>query len=219
MRYCTSVGIEVEKPCRYSSPVSRPIGSRKSWWRSLSAKRTTQHLGTGGHQHVVADGGVALALVLTGTAKGHAVVQQAIIANLGGLADDDTHAVVDDQTAADGSTGMDLNTGPESAPLRNAAGDEGHMTHMEKMGDAMIHGCMDAGIEEEDLQLAPGGRVAGLIGFQQFGQLICHIAHTPVLRRGGDNKKTSRTPLGTRGVKNAVPLLHSLMPTKQPVSR
>ena len=92
------------------------------------------------------------------------------------------------------------------------------LPRMEKMGDAVINGSMDAGVEEEDLQLAPGGRVAGLIGLQKFGQLVCHIAHTPVWR-DGDNKKTSRTPMGTRGVKNAVPLLHSLMPARQPVSR
>ncbi len=28
----------------------------------------------------------------------------------------------------------------------------------------MVHGGMDAGVEEEDLQLAPGRRVTGLVG-------------------------------------------------------
>ena len=73
-------------------------------------------------QHVVADGGMALAVVLAGAAQGDAVVDQAVVADLGGLADDDAHAVVDDQAAADRGAGVDLNAGPEAGPLGDSAG-------------------------------------------------------------------------------------------------
>ena len=38
---CTSCGSEEDMPCTYTSSVSAPSGSRKSWCLSLSEKRTT----------------------------------------------------------------------------------------------------------------------------------------------------------------------------------
>ena len=63
-------------------------------------------------------GGVALALVLAGAAQGHPLVEQAVVPISAVSPDDDAHAVVDDQAAADGGAGVDLNAGPEPAPLR-----------------------------------------------------------------------------------------------------
>ena len=42
------------------------------------------------------------------------MVDQAVIPHLGGLADDDAHAVVDDQAASDLGPGVDLDTRPAS---------------------------------------------------------------------------------------------------------
>ncbi len=36
----TSAGSEVDSPFTYSSVVSRPSGSRKTWWRGASGNRT-----------------------------------------------------------------------------------------------------------------------------------------------------------------------------------
>ena len=67
---------------------------------------------------------VALALVLAGAAQGDSVVDEAVVSHLGGLADDDAHAVVDDQPAADLGPGVDLDAGPEPAPLGDEPGQE-----------------------------------------------------------------------------------------------
>ena len=107
---------------------------------------------------------MALALVLAGAAQGDAVVDEAVIPHLGGLADDDAHAVVDDQAAADLGTGVDLNARPEPAPLGDGPGQKLHLMTVTEMGRPMIDRGVDAGIEKKDLQLAPGCRVAGLIG-------------------------------------------------------
>ena len=64
-----------------------------------------QHLSTGAHQHVVAQRGVALAGILAGAAQRHAVVDGAVVADLGGFAEDDAHAVVDEQLVADFGAG------------------------------------------------------------------------------------------------------------------
>ena len=118
-----------------------------------------------GEQDVVADGGVALAVVLAGAAQGDAVVDQAVVADLGGLADDDAHAVVDDQAAADLGAGVDLNAGEVAAPAgRSVRARKLQLVTVTEVRGLVIHGGVHAGIEQEDLQLAPGGRVAGLIG-------------------------------------------------------
>ena len=110
-------------------------------------------------------------LILTGTAQGHAVVDEAVIADLSGLADDDAHTVVDDQAAADLGAGMDFDPGPEAAPLGDEPGQEFHMVAVAEVGGMVIKGSMHAGIEKKDLQFGPGSGVTGLIGFQQFTQM------------------------------------------------
>ena len=65
---------------------------------------------------------MALAHVLAGAAQGDAVVNQAVVPDLGGLADDKAHAVVDDQALADGGAGVDLDAGAAAAGLGDQAG-------------------------------------------------------------------------------------------------
>ena len=129
-----------------------------------------QHLGPGGDEHVVADGGVALALVLAGAPQGDAVVDQAVVPHLGGFADDDAHAVVDDQAAADFRAGMDLNAGPEPAPLGYQTGQEFQPAAVQKMGQPVVKGGVHAGIEQKNLKPAACRRVPGLVGPQSLAQ-------------------------------------------------
>ena len=88
----------------------------------------------------------------------------------GGLADDDAHPVVNDQAAAELGAGVDLNAGDVAGQLGVQAGQEGKVVTVEPVGDAVEDDGVDAGVEEKDLQLAAGGRVALLIGAQQFTQ-------------------------------------------------
>ena len=69
-----------------------------------------QNLGAGPDHHVVADGGMALALLLAGSAQRHALVQQYIVADLGGFADHGAHAVVDEAAPSNLRAGMDLDS-------------------------------------------------------------------------------------------------------------
>ena len=70
-----------------------------------------EHLGARAHGDVVAQGGVALAGLVAGTAERDALVEHAVVAHNGGLADDDAHGVVDKEVLADLRGGVNLNTG------------------------------------------------------------------------------------------------------------
>ena len=95
-----------------------------------------QDLGPGADHHVVADGGVALAQLLAGAPQGHPLVEQHVVPDLRGLADDKAVAVVDHQAAADGGAGVDLDAGPEPAPLGDAPGQKTEAAAVEAVGQA-----------------------------------------------------------------------------------
>ena len=82
-----------------------------------------QHLRAGADHHPVADGGVALALHQFGAAERHTVVEHDVIADLGGLTDDHTHAMVDKESTANGGARVDLNAGEPAGRLANDACD------------------------------------------------------------------------------------------------
>ena len=51
-------------------------------------------------------------------AQRDALVDRAVVADLGGLADDDTHAVIDEEAATNGGARVNLNPSPETGDLR-----------------------------------------------------------------------------------------------------
>ena len=68
---------------------------------------------------VVAERRVALAAVLARAAERDALIEQAVVADLRGLADDDAGAVVDDEPSADLGGRVDLNARPPPRKLRD----------------------------------------------------------------------------------------------------
>ena len=76
----------------------------------------SEHLGTGTDHDVVAQGRVALALVPAGATQGDAMVERAVIADLGGFPDHHPHAVIDEKAPPDAGTGMDFDA---RIPARN----------------------------------------------------------------------------------------------------
>ena len=157
----------------------------------------TQYLGSAADEHVVADGWVALALVLARAAQGHAVVDQAVIPHLGGLADDDAHAVVDDQAASDLGPGVDLDARPEAAPLGHAPGQKPPVLTVEPVGHPVIQHRVDALVQQQNFQLGPGGRVPALIGLQR---LVERFKHLRFLSFSGHAEKT-KTPYAHTGIR------------------
>lgn len=56
-----------------------------------------------------------------GAAERNVVIHGNVVADFGGFADDDAHAVVNEKTFADSCTGMDFNAGQKAGNLRNDA--------------------------------------------------------------------------------------------------
>ena len=80
------------------------------------------HLGARADHDVVADGGVALLPLEARATQGHALEDAHVPADLGGLADDDAHAVIDEEPGAQHGGGMDLDTGQETGHVETPSG-------------------------------------------------------------------------------------------------
>ncbi len=96
------------------------------------------------------------------------MIQEHIVAHLRRFTDDNAHAVVDDKPPADGGAGVNLDAGEMSAQLAHQSRQEEHMVPVEKVGNPVIDDGVDAGVQQENLQLGPRRRVSRLIGPQCF---------------------------------------------------
>ena len=105
---------------------------------------------------------MALAGILAGAAQCHAVVDGAVVADHGGLAEHDAHAVVDEQAPADPGTGVDLDAGFVAAVLADPAGKEKVPVLIQPVGNAVVDQDMEAGVQQDDLQHAACGGVLAL---------------------------------------------------------
>ena len=104
---------------------------------------------------------MALAALLARAAEGHALKERHVIADLSGLADDHTHAVVNEQARTDGCAGMDLDTGKEPGKLRQGARDKGNAFLPEPMGKPVEQERVNSRVREGDLDPARCGGIHG----------------------------------------------------------
>src|SRR5262249_34915468 len=105
-------------------------------------------------------GRVALALVPGGAAQGHAVVQRAVVAELGGLADHHAHAVVDESAPADLRPRMDLDAGEEARAGRSKPRQPAQFHAPEGVRQAVDEQRVEARVAGDDLPGRAGGGVA-----------------------------------------------------------
>lgn len=110
----------------------------------------SQHLGTGAHSDVVAQRGVALARLIAGSAQGDALVEGAIVADDGGLANDDAHGMVDEEVPADMRGGVNFDTGYMAGYLRHDTREAFAAVVPQPVLGHMIPFCVKAGIGEKD---------------------------------------------------------------------
>ena len=103
---------------------------------------------------------MALAAVLAGHAKGDALVDEAVVADDGGLANDDAHAVVNHEPAADLGRRVDFHP----IALARVSGDEGGQrvgaVLPEPVGAAVGPDGVHAGVPEDDVCRRVHGGVA-----------------------------------------------------------
>jgi hypothetical protein len=124
-----------------------------------------QDRGAGVDRDVVLDGGVALdaAQGLTVSrrlgAQRHTLVEPHVVADLGGLADHDAGAVVDEEAAPDPRARVDVDAGPVVGMLRHHAWQDPHPEPLQLVRDAVGGDGPDRRIGDHDLGEALGGGV------------------------------------------------------------
>ena len=93
-------------------------------------------------------------------AKGHALIDRAVVADLGGLTDDHTESVIDEHPMPDACSRMNLDTGQHAGNVRDKARRRGQAHPPQRIGHAMEQDGVNARITEQDLERRPGGRIA-----------------------------------------------------------
>ena len=94
-------------------------------------------------------------------AEDDALVEEAVVADARGLADDDPHPMVDEHAAPDRRAGVNLDPGDEAVRMRDRARGERRAVGPEIVRRAMKPERVDAGIKERDLEGAARGGIVG----------------------------------------------------------
>ena len=115
-----------------------------------------------------ADGRMPLAFLLAGSAQRHALIQQHVVADFGGFADHDAHAVVDEAASSDVRARMDLDAGHGPVELRNDARQQRETADVQPVRQPVQQDGMKAGVTEKNLDRALGGWIAAENGIDLF---------------------------------------------------
>src|SRR5690554_6002524 len=134
---------------------------------------------------------MALAFLPTGSAQSHAVVERAIIADLGGLADNHAHAMVDEKTPADTRAGVDLDAGEPAREKRQKTCQPAQPALPQPMVHAMQKNRVEPRVAGHYFESVTRRRVALHYAANIFFELLPH-SHIRSCRGRGSEK--SRRP-------------------------
>jgi hypothetical protein len=87
------------------------------------------------------------------------MIEHTIVADLAGFPDHNAHPVIDEQPTADLRPRVNFDAREKSARLGNDSGDHKQAVLKKPMGDPMAPDGVQAGIGQDNLQHATGGRV------------------------------------------------------------
>jgi hypothetical protein len=93
------------------------------------------------------------------TAQRHTVINQTVISDYRRFADHDTHAMVDNNTAANGGPGVNLNAGKKTAPGGDDSGQQLYPRPPQPMSHPMPQQSVDAGGGEKHVHAISSRRV------------------------------------------------------------
>ncbi len=117
-----------------------------------------QHLRAGTDHDVIADGGMALAVLFAGTAERHALIHGHVIADNRRFPDDNAVSVVDEKPFAELCAGVNLDAGLSGAPLRNPACQEIMFIFIKSVRHLIVQQHLETGIEQH-FQVGMNGRI------------------------------------------------------------
>ena len=115
-----------------------------------------------------------LASFVSGATQSHILINQNVVANFGGFADYDAHAMIDKKTPADGGAWVNFDSGEKAGELRDHARHQRYVGLIELMGEPMEQDRMEPGIAQENLENALGGRVFAKYSVDLFPDCAKH---------------------------------------------
>ena len=152
-----------------------------------------QNLGAGAHDHAVLDRRMALLIDLRGgvnrgrdAAQGDAVVQRHVVADLGGFADHDPRAMVDEEPFADHGPWVDLDSRQEAPDVRDEARQQAPAAPPRRVRQTMHPQSVETGIAQRHLEARPDRGVALEHDIDLFSNLLEHgrfrrlVLHTQI---------------------------------------
>jgi hypothetical protein len=103
------------------------------------------------------------------------MVDVAIVADLGGFADDDSHAVVDDEAAAELRGGMNLDSRQPARDVRRESPKKIQVVGPQPVRQAVPHDRMHARVAKQYFNIRSGGGIPLSIAAQRLTQE--HVSH------------------------------------------
>jgi hypothetical protein len=111
---------------------------------------------------------MAFAFLFAGSSEGYALIEGDVVAYDGRLADDRSHAVVDEQTPSNLSAGVNFDSRKQARKLRIQPGEKTHPMEPQPMANVMRPDGVQSGIADEDLQIGARGGV----GLEDGGNIL-----------------------------------------------
>jgi hypothetical protein len=133
---------------------------------------------------------MALAMLFAGASEGHALVQQAVVADDAGFTDHHPHAVIDEHSMANLGTRVDFHPREKPGQLTQQPWQQGNLQPPQAVADPMNHQGVEAGIAEQDFQRASGRGIP----LPNEGQIGSHGLEDVV----GRPHQTARRPISLR---------------------
>ena len=145
-----------------------------------------EYLRARAYNNIAADGRMAFLFPPTGPAEGDAVVDGDVLADFGGFADNDPHAVVDKEAGTDLCAGVYLDTGKEAAQLRGKASGQLQAVRPHPVRRPVKVEYLNAGIASQNLQRTPARRITILDCLYISSQCIKHTYTSASSKRSID---------------------------------
>src|SRR5581483_41293 len=129
-----------------------------------------QNARAGPDRDTVSNRGMALAFFLAGPSESDPLVDSDVVAQDSGLANYHAHSVIDEETPADLSGGMDFDAGEPAKALRIETSQQAKMASPEPVADVVSPDGVKAGVAEQDLEVGASGGVA----LEDCGDVFAH---------------------------------------------
>ena len=136
---------------------------------------SAENLGSRANHDFVPNCRMAFAAFMAGPTKRDSLINENVIANFGGLANDHAHAMIDKKAVADCCPRMDFNPSQKTGKLRHETRQDGYTRQIQTMRHAMHKHGMEARITKDNFEDTAGGGILTENGFDLFANYARHF--------------------------------------------